>query len=40
MTIRSTFKSSIAAVLVLGAAGLGLATQAAKADALADITKA
>ncbi|TGV77249.1 transporter substrate-binding domain-containing protein, partial [Mesorhizobium sp. M2D.F.Ca.ET.145.01.1.1] len=29
-----------AAVLVLGAAGLGLATQAAKADALADITKA
>ncbi|TPI27993.1 transporter substrate-binding domain-containing protein [Mesorhizobium sp. B3-2-1] len=40
MTIRSTFKSSIAAVLVLGAAGLGVATQAAKADALADITKA
>ncbi|RWE40169.1 MAG: transporter substrate-binding domain-containing protein [Mesorhizobium sp.] len=40
MTIRSTFKSSIAAVLVLGAAGLGLATQAARADALADITKA
>ncbi|WP_027145394.1 transporter substrate-binding domain-containing protein [Mesorhizobium sp. WSM3626] len=40
MTIRSTFKSSIAAVLVLGAAGFGLGTQAAKADALADITKA
>ncbi|TPK48970.1 transporter substrate-binding domain-containing protein [Mesorhizobium sp. B2-5-4] len=40
MTIRSTFKSSIAAVLVLGAAGFSLGTQAAKADALADITKA
>jgi polar amino acid transport system substrate-binding protein len=40
MTIRSTLKSSIAAVLVLGAAGFGFATQAASADALADITKA
>ncbi len=39
MTIHSTLKSSIAA-LVLGAAGLGLAIQAANADALADITKA
>ena len=39
MTIRKTF-SSIAAVLVLGTAGFGLAIQAASADALADITKA
>ncbi|TPK67500.1 transporter substrate-binding domain-containing protein [Mesorhizobium sp. B2-4-15] len=39
MTIHSTLKSSIAAVLMLGA-GLGIATQAASADALADITKA
>ncbi|MBZ9677821.1 transporter substrate-binding domain-containing protein [Mesorhizobium sp. ES1-1] len=37
MTIRTTLKSTIAAVLMLGAAGL--ATQAS-ADALADITKA
>ncbi|WP_404925912.1 transporter substrate-binding domain-containing protein [Mesorhizobium sp. ORM16] len=40
MTIHSTLNSSIAAILVMGAAGLGLATQAANADALADITKA
>lgn len=40
MTIRTPLKSTIAAVLVLGAAGLGFATQAASADALADITKA
>ncbi|UCI31097.1 transporter substrate-binding domain-containing protein [Mesorhizobium sp. B4-1-4] len=39
MTIHSTLKSSIAAVLMLGA-GLGIATQAASADAFADITKA
>jgi polar amino acid transport system substrate-binding protein len=40
MTIRITLKSSIAAVLMLGTASLGLGTQAANADALADITKA
>lgn len=40
MTIRITLKSSIAAVLMLGTAGLGFATQVANADALADITKA
>ncbi|RVB77679.1 transporter substrate-binding domain-containing protein, partial [Mesorhizobium sp. M7A.F.Ca.CA.002.04.1.1] len=39
MTIRKTF-ASIAAVLMLGTAGFGLAVQAASADALADITKA
>ncbi|RUW55990.1 amino acid ABC transporter substrate-binding protein, partial [Mesorhizobium sp. M2A.F.Ca.ET.067.02.1.1] len=38
MTLRTTLKSAITAMLMLGAAGL--ASQAARADAIDDITKA
>jgi polar amino acid transport system substrate-binding protein len=40
MTLHAKFKSSIAAAMMLATAGFGLATQAAKADAVDDIIKA
>ncbi|NTS33021.1 transporter substrate-binding domain-containing protein [Phyllobacterium sp. BT25] len=40
MTIHTKLRSSFAALLLIGSAGFGLATQAAKADAVDDITKA
>jgi polar amino acid transport system substrate-binding protein len=40
MTIQATLRASVAAVLLLAAAALGLAAQPARADALDDIAKA